>query len=228
MKFAKVSVGSSYVKFKRKQFILNTFGKDITIHWKENFDGVKKYITLKNNASNWNDYLYYLSSGWSFLDIKSKKKEWTVMQRWRLKTIRGQNTLLHDNVWYLSGVFSPQYVVNASVDVFQRVLVCKMAAFVQLAVFDVVLDLVVYRQTSTVVDTPQIALLWVWSHRIVKDMADKLFVMIGVLLLIKRDLFTFSSGAEALYLKSWNKHTKKLCNHHSYRFHTPPGERCFS
>ena len=140
------------------------------------------------------------------------------MQRWRLKTIRGQNTLLHDNVWYLSGVFSPQYVVNASVDVFQRVLVGKMAAFVQLAVFDVVLDLVVYRQTSTVVDTPQIALLWVWSHRIVKDMADKLFVMIGVLLLIKRDLFTFSSGVVALYLKSWNKYTKKLCNYHS---HTP-------
>ena len=89
-----------------------------------------------------------------------------------------------------------------------------MAAFVQLAVFDVVLDLVVYRQTSTVVDTPQIALLWVWSHRIVEDMADKLFVMIGVLLLIKRDLFTFSSGAEAFHLKSWNKYTKKLCNHH--------------
>ena len=36
-----------------------------------------------------------------------------------------------------------------------RVLVGEMAAFVQLAVFDVVLDLVVYRQTSTVVDTPQ-------------------------------------------------------------------------
>ena len=32
-------------------------------------------------------------------------------------------------------------------------------------------------------------------------MANKLFVMIGVLLLIKRDLFTFSSGAVALYLK---------------------------
>ena len=149
------------------------------------------------------------------------------MQRWRLKTIRGQNTLLHDNVWYLSGVFSPQYVVNTSVDVFQRVLVCKMAAFVQLAVFDVVLDLVVYRQTSTVADTPQIALLWVWSHRIVKDMADKLSVMIGVLLLIKRDLFTFSSRAVALSLKSWNEYTKKLCNHHFYRFHTPTGETIF-
>ena len=32
LKFPKVSVGSGYVKFKRKQFILNTFGKDITIH----------------------------------------------------------------------------------------------------------------------------------------------------------------------------------------------------
>ena len=138
------------------------------------------------------------------------------------------NTLLHDKVWYLSGVFSPQYVVNASVDVFQRVLVCKMAAFVQLAVFDVVLDLVVYRQTSTVVDTPQIALLWVWSDRTVEGMADKLFVMIGVLLLIERDLFAFSSGAEAFHLKSCNKYTKKLCNHHFYRFHIPPGERCFS
>ena len=172
--------------------------------------------------------MYYLSSGWSFLDMKSKKKEWTVMQRWRLKTIRGQNTLLHDNVWYLSGVFSPQYVVNTSVDVFQRVLVCKMAAFVQLAVFDVVLDLVVYRQTSTVVDTPQIALLWVWSDRVVEDMANKLFVTIGVMLLNKRDLFTFFSGTVALYLKNWNNYTKKLCNHHSYRFHTPPGEQCFS
>ena len=58
-------------------------------------------------------------------------------------------------------ILSPQYVVNASVDVFQRVPVYKMAAFVQLAVFGVVLDLVVYRQTSTVVDTPQITLLWV-------------------------------------------------------------------
>ena len=77
-----------------------------------------------------------------------------------------------------------------------------MAAFVQLAVFDVVLDLVVYRQTSTVVDTPQIALLWVWSDRVVGDMADKLFVMIGVLLLIKRDLFTFSSGAKAFTWKA--------------------------
>ena len=79
----------------------------------------------------------------------------------KTETICVQNTLLHSKVWYLSGVFSPQYIVNASVDVFQRVLFGKMAAFVQLAVFDVVLDLVVYRQTSTVVDTPQIALLWV-------------------------------------------------------------------
>ena len=156
------------------------------------------------------------------------QREWTVMPRWRLKTIRVQNTLLHDKVWYLSGVFSPQYVVNASVDVFQRVLVGEMAAFVQLAVFDVVLDLVVYRQTSTVVDTPQIALLWVWSDRVVEDMADKLFVMIGVLLLIKRDLFTFSSGAVALYLKSWNEYTKKLCNHHSCHFHTLAEGLCFS
>ena len=164
----------------------------------------------------------------SSISNQKRKNRWTVMPRWRLKTIRVQKTLLHSKVWYLSGVFSPQYMVNASVDVFQRGLVCKMAAFVQLAVFGVVLDLVVYRQTSTVIDTPQIALLWVWSHRIVEDMADKLFVMIGVLLLIKWDLFTFSSGAEALYLKSWNEYTKKLCNHHSYRFHTPPGEQCFS
>ena len=76
------------------------------------------------------------------------------MPRWRLKTILVQNTLLHGKVWYLSGVFSPQYVANASVDAFQRVLVCKMAAFVKLAVFGVVLDFVVYRETSTVVDTP--------------------------------------------------------------------------
>ena len=145
----------------------------------------------------------------------------------KTETICVQNTLLHSKVWYLSGVFSPQYIVNASVDVFQRVLFGKMAAFVQLAVFDVVLDLVVYRQTSTVVDTPQIALLWVWSHRIVEDMADKLFVMIGVLLLIKRYLFAFSSGAVALYLKSWNEYTKKLCNHHSDRFHPPAGETMF-
>ena len=102
-----------------------------------------------------------------------------------------------------------------------------MAAFVQLAVFGVVLDLVVYRQTSTVVDTPQKALLWVWSDRTVEDMANKLFIMFGVLLLIKRDLFTFSSGAEAFHLKSWNEYTKKLCNHHFYRFHTPPGEAMF-
>ena len=103
------------------------------------------------------------------------------MRRWRLKTIRVQNTLLHNKVWYLSGVFSPQYVVNTSVDVFQRVLVCEMAAIVQLAVYGVVLDFVVYRQASTVVDTPQKALPWVWSHRIVEDMADKLLVMIGIL-----------------------------------------------
>ena len=44
------------------------------------------------------------------------------------------HTIQHYKVKYLSGVFSPQYVVNASVDVFQRALVCKMAAFVQLAV----------------------------------------------------------------------------------------------
>ena len=58
-------------------------------------------------------------------------------------------------------------------------------------------------------------------------MANKLFIMFGVLLLIKRDLFTFSSGAEAFHLKSWNEYTKKLCNHHFYRFHTPPGEAMF-
>ena len=160
--------------------------------------------------------------------MSNQKREMDCYTRMKTENHSRSNTLLHDKVWYLSGVFSPQYVVNASVDVFQRVLVCKMAAFVQLAVFDVVLDLVVYRQTSTVVDTPQIALLWVWSDRTVEDMADKLFVMIGVLLLIKRDLFTFSSGAEAFYLKSWNKYTKKLCNHHFHRFHIPPGERCFS
>ena len=77
-----------------------------------------------------------------------------------------------------------------------------MAAFVQLAVFGVVLDFVVYRQTSTVVNTTQIALLWVSSDRLVEDMADKLFVMFGVLLLNERDLFTFSSEAEPFQLKS--------------------------
>ena len=77
-----------------------------------------------------------------------------------------------------------------------------MAACVQLAVFGVVLDFVVYRQTSTVVNTKQIALLWVSSDRLVEDMADKLFVMFGVLLLNERDLFTFSSEAEPLHLKS--------------------------
>ena len=77
-----------------------------------------------------------------------------------------------------------------------------MAAFVQLAVFGVVLDFVVYRQTSTVVNTKQIALLWVSSDRLVEDMADKFFVMFGVLLLNERDLFTFSSEAESFYLKS--------------------------
>ena len=66
-----------------------------------------------------------------------------------------------------------------------------MAAFVQLAVFGVVLDFVVYRQTSTVVNTKQIALLWVSSDRLVEDMADKLFVMFGVLLLNERDLSRF-------------------------------------
>ena len=95
------------------------------------------------------------------------------MWRWRLKTIRVQNILLHGKVWYLSGVFSPQ--------MFFRVLACEMAAFVQLAVYGVVLDFVVYRQASTVVDTPQKALPWVWSHRIVEDMADKLLVVIGIL-----------------------------------------------
>ena len=190
---------------------------------------MKKHFTLQNSAFNWNESdLCNLSSGRSFLNIKLKEKNELLCQDKDWKPFAFKKTLLHNKVWYFSGVFSPQYVVNASVDVFQRVLVGKMAAFVQHAVFFVVLDLVVYRQTSTVIDTPQIALLWVWSHRIVEDMADKLFVMIGVLLLIKRDLFTFSSGAEALYLKSWNKCTKKLCNHHSYRFHTPPGERCFS
>ena len=190
---------------------------------------MKKHFTLHNSAFNWNDSdLCNLSSGRSFLNIKLKEKNELLCQDKDWKPFALKKTLLHNKVWYFSGVFSPQYVVNASVDVFQRVLFGKMAAFVQHAVFFVVLDLVVYRQTLTVIDTPQIALLWVWSHRIVEDMADKLFVMIGVLLLTKWDLFTFSSGAEALYLKSWNEYTKKLCNHHSYRFHTPPGERCFS
>ena len=40
---------------------------------------------------------------------------------------------------------------------FFRVLACEMAAFVQLAVYGVVLDFVVYRQASTVVDTESIA-----------------------------------------------------------------------
>ena len=43
------------------------------------------------------------------------------------------------------------------------------------------------------------ALLWVSSDRLVEDMADKLFVMFGVLLLNERDLFTFSSEAEAFH-----------------------------
>ena len=64
-----------------------------------------------------------------------------------------------------------------------------MAACVQLAVYGVVLDFVVYRQT--VVNTTQIALLWVSSDRLVEDMADKLFVMFGVLLLNERDLSRF-------------------------------------
>ena len=84
-----------------------------------------------------------------------------------------------------------------------------MAAFAQLAVFGVVLDFVVYRQTSTVGNTTQIALLWVGSDRLVEDMAYKLFVMFGVLLLNERDLFTFSSEAEPFQLKSWNEYTKK-------------------
>ena len=103
-----------------------------------------------------------------------------------------------------------------------------MATFVQLAVFGVVLALVVYRQTSTVVDTPQITLLWVWSDRVVEDMADKLFIMMGALSLIKRDLFTFSSGAVAPNLKSWQEYAKKLCNHHFIVFTPHLGKRCFS
>ena len=134
---------------------------------------MKKHFTLQNSAFNWNDSdLCNLSSGRSFLNIKLKEKNELLCQDKDWKPFALKKTLLHNKVWYFSGVFSPQYVVNASVDVFQRVLIGKMAAFVH--------------------------------------------------------IFTFSSGAVALYLKSWNEYTKKLCNHHSYRFHTPPGERCFS
>ena len=225
-----MSVGSSYVKFKRKPFILNTFRNNITIHLESKvLTGLRSILHCKiMPLIEVIICIIYRQVEASSISNQKRKNGWTVMPRWRLKIIRVQNTFLHSKVWYFRGVFSPQYVVNASVDVFQRVLVCKMAAFVQLAVFGVVLDLVVYRQTSTVVDTPQIALLWVWSDRVVEDMANKLFVTIGVMLLNKRDLFTFFSGTVALYLKNWNNYTKKLCNHHFYRFHTPPGEQCFS
>ena len=75
-----------------------------------------------------------------------------------------------------------------------------MVAFVQLAIFGFVLDFVVYRQTSTVVYTPQVALSWVLCNRIVGNMANKLLVLLGMLLLIERDLFTFSCDAVSLNL----------------------------
>ena len=80
-----------------------------------------------------------------------------------------------------------------------------MVAFVQLAIFGFVLDFVVYRQTSTVVYTPQVALSWVWYNRIVENMANKLLVLLGMLLLIKSDLLTFSCEAVSLNLPNWNE-----------------------
>ena len=77
-----------------------------------------------------------------------------------------------------------------------------MAVFVQLAIFGFVFDFVVYWQTSTVVYTPQVALCWVWSDRPVKNMADELLVLLGMLLHIKMDLFTFSCKAVSFNLQT--------------------------
>ena len=115
-----------------------------------------------------------------------------------------KSTLQNHKNYYLRKIFSSQFVISGSWSVCQWILVHKMAAFVQLTIFGFVLDFVVYRQTSTVVCTPQVALCWVWSNGVVKNMAYKLFVSISIL--IKRDLLTFTSETVALDLHlTWEK-----------------------
>ena len=65
----------------------------------------------------------------------------------------------------------------------------KIAGIVQLAVSGVVLFLVVKRQTSTVVYTPQVALNWVWSHRIVENMSNELNFLARHPPKCRRDMF---------------------------------------
>ena len=116
-----------------------------------------------------------------------------------------KSTLQNHKNYYLRKIFSSQFVISGSWSVCQRILFRKMAAFVQLTIFGFVLDFVVYRQTSTVVCTPQVALSCVWSNGVVKNMAFKLFVSISILMHIKRDLLTFTCETVALDLQNWHE-----------------------
>ena len=57
---------------------------------------------------------------------------------------------------------------------FERALVGKVAAFIQLADFSFVVFLVVERQAPTVIYTQAVAHNWVYCGRLVKNMANKL------------------------------------------------------
>ena len=57
---------------------------------------------------------------------------------------------------------------------FERALVYKVAAFIQLANFFFVFFFVVERQTPTVIYTRAVAMNWVYRWRLMKNMVNKL------------------------------------------------------
>ena len=82
---------------------------------------------------------------------------------------------------------------------FERALVYKVAAFIQLANFLFVIFLVVERQTPTVIYTRAVAMNWVYRWRLVKNMVNKL-----------RVLYSISADIEGIYMFD----TFLLCNGH--------------
>ena len=73
---------------------------------------------------------------------------------------------------YLLVEFPSKIVITRSRRTFERVLVCKVAAFIQLANVSFVIFLVVERQTSTVIYTRAVAMNWVSRWGPVKNVVN--------------------------------------------------------
>ena len=91
---------------------------------------------------------------------------------------------------------------------FERALVYKVAAFIQLANFFFVIFPVVERQTPTVIYTRAVAMNWVYRWKLVKNMINKLWVLYSISVDIEGISLTLSFFAMVISCDKLQEHDK--------------------